>query len=181
MTISLTFILAIICIKNVAGYKLPLIVYAGPFPVWCVFFAMGCYLRKCERKHSLFLSIIAVAIGLALEYVETLYLNRYYSGNMGIKCSSFVYSMAVITLLFSSRLEQVYKQNNITRVVEYIGSISFAVYLFHSYIIQIFSKLHITTVMPWILRWAICLFTTILVIELLKTILPKKCYWFFGV
>ena len=179
-SISLTAIFAVSCLTNVAGYKLPLIAYAGPFPVWCVFFAMGCYLRKCERNYSLLLPVMAVIVGLAMEYVETYYWNKNYEGGFGIKCSSFIYSIAVITFLFSCKIEKSYKRNTFTRIIEYIGSISFAIYLYHLYTNEILSLLHITTSLPWILRWAICLVATILTIELFKRIFPKKFHWLFG-
>lgn len=163
-----------------AGYKLPLIVYAGPFPVWCVFFAMGCYLRKCKRKYSLWLTGVAVVLGLAMEYAETYYWNTNYEGGFGIKCSSFLFSAAVITLLFSQKIEQAYKRNAFTRTIEYIGSISFAIYLYHLYANEIFGILHITIPQLWIVRWVICIVVTILIIWLFKRTFPKKYHWLIG-
>lgn len=180
-SISIASILTVTYITQIQGRALPLIVYAGPFPVWCVFFAMGSYLRKCERTYSLLLPILMVIAGLALEYAETYYLNTNYKGGFGIKCSAFVYSMAVITLLFSYRLEQAYKRNKVTRTIEYIGSISFAVYLYHLYGNEVLNILHATTAFPWILRWVLCLVATVLAIELLKRILPQKYHWLLGV
>ena len=178
--ISLTTIFAVSYLTNVVGYKLPLIAYAGPFPVWCVFFVMGCYLRKCERNYSLLLPVTFVIMGLVMEYAETYYWNTNYEGGFGIKCSSFIYSIAIITLLFSRNIEEAYKRNTFTRMIEYIGSISFAIYLYHLYANNILSLLHITTPLPWILRWAICLVATILAIEFFKRIFPKKIHWIFG-
>lgn len=51
--ISLASISALSYFTKIQGHEMPLIAYAGPFPVWCVFFAMGCYLRKCKRNYSL--------------------------------------------------------------------------------------------------------------------------------
>lgn len=58
--ISLASILGLFYFTKIRGHELTLIAYAGPFPVWCVFFIMGCYMRKCERNYSLQLSLVTV-------------------------------------------------------------------------------------------------------------------------
>ena len=141
---------------------------------------MGCYLRKCKRKYSLWLTGVAVVLGLAMEYAETYYWNTNYEGGFGIKCSSFLFSAAVITLLFSQKIEQAYKRNAFTRTIEYIGSISFAIYLYHLYANEIFGILHITIPQLWIVRWVICIVVTILIIWLFKRTFPKKYHWLIG-
>lgn len=149
--------------------------------MWCVFFAMGCYLRKCGRRYRLFLPIAITLAGMLVQYAETYYLNVTFGGGFGIKFSSFVYSMAVIMLLFSARIEQAYNRNAISRAIEHIGGISFAVYLYHCFVIGIFCKLQIYTETPWIARWAASLAATIAVISILKRILPRKYSWMLGV
>lgn len=177
---SLMSISIISYIMKIKGVELPLIVYAGPFPVWCVFFAMGCYLRKCRREYSLYFPIILLVICIALQYMETSFWNVNYGGGFGIKLSAFVYSMTVIAVLFATKTERLYKHNFITKAIEYIGSISFAIYLYHLFTTISFGMLHINQ-LPWLIRWSVCLVLTIVAIEILKKIVPNKYHWCFGV
>lgn len=177
--ISLISISLISYIVEIKGVELPLIVYAGPFPVWCVFFAMGCYLRKCRREYSLYVPVILLFICIALQYGETSFWNLNYGGGFGIKLSAFVYSITVITALFSKKAECLYKRNFITKAIEYIGSISFTIYLYHLFTTISFGMLHINQT-SWLIRWAVCLILTIVAIEILKKIVPPKFHWYFG-
>lgn len=177
--ISMSFISYIMEIK---GVELPLIVYAGPFPVWCVFFAMGCYLRKCRREYSLCVPVILLFICLALQYGETYFWNMNYGGGFGIKLSVCVYSITVIAVLFSKKTERLYKRNFITKAIEYIGSISFSIYLYHLFTTLSLGILHINiSQTSWLIRWVVCLILTIVAIEILKKIVPLKYHWYFGV
>lgn len=180
MVISLVSILSVTYITKTKGIDLPLIIYAGPFPIWLVFFVMGCYLRKVKRKYSLCLPMNMVLLGIVFSYAETYYWNVNYGGGFGIKFSSFVYSMAVIMLLFSSRIECAYKHNVINKIIEYIGRVSFAIYLYHMFILYVLSIFHILEGLPWIVRWLICLTVTFVVIVFIKRILPSKYHWYFG-
>lgn len=179
--ISLVSILVISYITKIIGYELPLIVYAGPFPVWCVFFAMGCYLRKSKWNYSLFLPFIMTLVGIVMSYGETYYWNINYGGGFGIKISSFVYSMAVITLIFSQKIECVYKRNVMTKGVEYVGYISFPIYLYHFIIIDCFRMFHTVNNMPWCICWGTCMVMTIVLIKILKYVVPQKYCCYFGI
>lgn len=179
--ISLVCIFGISCLTKIYGYELPLIAYAGPFPVWIVFFAIGCYLRKCERNYSLLLPLAVAILGMVMSYAETYYWNVNYGGGFGIKISSFIYSIAVIMLLFSAKAECAYKRNIVHKAIEYAGCVSFAIYLYHLFVIDAFSILHVLERMSWIVRWLICLTATIVVVEILRRILPRKYHWCIGV
>lgn len=177
---SLASISLVTYVNYVQEMQLPLILYAGPFPVWGAFFAMGCYLRKNNRNYSFVFPIILTTIGVALQYVETYYWNINYSGGFGIKLSSFIYSIAVICFLFSAKLERVYVQNKFTKAIEYIGSISFAIYLYHMFTILGLKVLHINNI-PWIFRWVFCMIVTIIGIEFLKRMIVRKYQVYLGV
>lgn len=67
------------------------------------------------------------------------------------------------------------------RHIEYAVCVSFAIYLYHLFVIDAFSILHVMERMSWIVRWLICLTATIVVVENLRRILPRKYRWCFGV
>lgn len=177
--ISLLSIGVVTYASKIMEFDLPLILYAGPFPMWLVFFVMGCYLRKEKRNYSLCLPMIMVLLGIVLSYAETYYWNTNYDGGFGIKCSAYIYSMAAIMVLFSARVEQAYQRNLVTKSIEYIGNISFSIYLYHIFMVMCLGTLHIAE-KPWIIRWTVCLAITIAVIEILKRIFPQKYHWLLG-
>lgn len=177
--ISMISVGGVTYVTKIMNPNLPLIAYAGSFPVWLVFYAMGCYLRKVKRDYSLYLPVIMVLLSIVISYAETYYWNTFYDGGFGIKCSAYVYSMAVIMVLFSIRVEQAYKRNIVTRSIEYIGRISFAIYLYHLFVVMCFDRFHVTE-MPWIIRWMVCIATTTVVVTLARRIFPKKYYWVYG-
>lgn len=179
--ISLASILGLFYFTKIQGHELTLIAYAGPFPVWCVFFIMGCYMRKCERNYSLQLPLVVTVLGIVMSYAETYWWEGKYGGGFGIKFSSFIYSMAVIMVLFSAKAERAYKHNMVNKSIEYVGRISFAIYLYHLFVVEVLSSFHVLGRMHWVVRWLICLTATIVVIEVLKKILLHKYSWCFGV
>lgn len=178
--ISLASIIVVYYMTEIKGFVLPLIIYAGPFPIWCIFFALGCYLRKIRRDYSLFLPIGLAIIGGVVQYWEPLYLNIHFGGGFGIKLSTFVYSFAVVMVLFSSKMEHCYKRIFITKPIERLGAISFAVYLYHLYVIDMLGELHVFSDLLWVVRWGLSLAVSALAIELLKYILPNKIYRYVG-
>ncbi len=147
--------------------------------MWCVFFGLGCYLRKIDREYSLAVPIAFVIIGVVLQYAECRWLNSFSGGGFGIKMSAWVYSIAVILLLFSARLERAYKGNAVGRFVEYVGSVSFAVYLYHLLVLIVLARLGVGG-LPWIGRWAALMLATLGFVEASKRILPKKAHWLIG-
>lgn len=164
------------------GVNLPLIAYAGPFPMWCVFFGLGCYLRKTERRYSLAVPGVFVMVGIVLQYEECHWLSSLGEGGgfgFGIKMSAWVYSIAVIMLVFSVKVESCYKQNVITSSIEYLGSISFTIYLYHLFVLMVLSRLHLG-VLPWIGRWTAAMLVTAACAEVARRVLPKKVRWLAG-
>ena len=125
-------------LNSVQNVSLPLIIYAGPFPVWIVFFVLGIYLGRREQLSisSKLLFIFTIA-GLLISIAET-YLHIHISGSfqgLGIKLGAFIYSFAVILLLF--RLQTDKNSNTpIWRFLVYLGRISFGVYLTHIFFLS---------------------------------------------
>ncbi|MDE7153291.1 MAG: acyltransferase [Muribaculaceae bacterium] len=173
LVISLTSIVLLNYMTHIAGHHFPLIISAGPFYLWIVFFMMGLWYAKHSRDYSIIPAIAIIIIGLILSVLETKY---YYSlrqnSGLGIKISSFIYSIGVIMLTFSTKLERIYNNNIITSTVAYIGEVSFGIYLVHMYVVTIVR--HILPVTNWALSWIATLVVTICLIMFSKWLLPAK-------
>lgn len=120
-------------------------------------------------------------LGIVMSYAETYYWNVNNGGGFGIKFSAFIYSMAVITLLFSAKVERAYSRNIVNKTIESIGDVSFAVYLWHMFIVNAIVKFGILDETSWMVRWFIGITATIVLIEIIKLIFPKKYHWYLGV
>lgn len=121
-------------LTKVLNLSIPLVVYAGFFPVWIVFFVLGLYLRKNKIQLSSRKLLVFTLLGLILSIAET-YFTIWYTGKftgLGIKAGAFVFSFFAIVFLFSLNIN--YTSNSlIWRALVYIGKISFGVYLIHMY------------------------------------------------
>ena len=117
--------------------SIPLILYAGPFPVWLMFFALGLYLGRNKILTSKMILFVFVLIGLFISIAETYYIFNFTDSfqGLGIKIGAFIYSFAIILLLFSLEYEPK-KKNIFWRLMAYIGRISFGIYLIHIYILS---------------------------------------------
>ena len=131
--VSSVCMLILFYLTMIRDLSFPLIVYAGPFPVWMVFFVLGIYLGHNDRllasKRRLF---IFVFLGLIISVAET-YLHIYISDSLtglGIKAGAFIYSFAVILLLFSYKTTKS-SNSQVWHFFVYLGKISFGVYLTH--------------------------------------------------
>lgn len=166
--ISILLVSFLIAVK---GYSLPLVVYAGPFPLWIVFFVLGIYLAQTERTYPLRLILLLLLCSLAWEYKESLYLCGFHGNGLGIKLSSFVYSFLLILLLFSKKMEMWYNRWNSVPVkfMAYLGRISYGVYLTHCYVILLAVRL--LPDVGWTLRWAV-----VLVIDVALVVLGLKLF-----
>lgn len=172
LIISLASIGLLSYMTHIEGYSFPLILYAGPFYLWIVFFMMGLWYAKHSRGYSLLPAIAIIITGIVLSVFETKYYFTLHHSGYGIKFSSFIYSVGVIMLLFSSKLERIYNKNAITSAIAYIGEISFGIYLIHMYVIIILR--HILPVSNWVLSWAITIALTTAIIMFSKWLLPTR-------
>lgn len=118
------------------GDGVPILFYAGLFPVWLMFFTTGIMLgreNKCKYKLGWFLVLWAFSI--LIMYAETRHLEEAGAVNaVGIKPSSHLYAFFTIFLLFSERIRNLFKTDNIFfKLVVNIGTASFGIYLVHMY------------------------------------------------
>lgn len=142
--VILAFIITMLAIAVVSflylveGRSMFLIVRAGPFPVWLVFFVVGIYLGKMkERDYTLWPWLLLCVAGLVLSCWETRWLYPLHHTGYGIKPSSHLYSMAVIMLLFSRKVQAVCTSDGrLFNLFVRLGRISFGVYLIHCFFIM---------------------------------------------
>lgn len=174
-TVSISMVTYYLAIKEIS---LSLILYAGPFVVWLVFYMLGIYYSCKPRNYSLKISIMIVLIGFLLECIETYYLNTHFSNGVGIKLSAFIYSYGIILLILHPSVEASYRDNVLTSVIVYIGKISFAIYLTHCYFIPLVNKFVSTDF--WLLKWLLVSLLTILLIVFIRSFLPKYIYKYLG-
>lgn len=175
--VSLVSIAIVAYLTQIQQRSIPLVRYAGLFPLWTVFFAYGVYLGKQkQRNHKLYPYVILTICGLVLSYLESKYYISIGSGGVGIKPSSFLYSFGIIAIAFSSKLENLLQgKTSVERMLNYIGRISFGIYLIHCYFILIFRENlpNQWNAMPWILKFSFVLLLSIVVIQIFRKVSKK--------
>lgn len=166
--ISLLSILFVNYLKYGVGCEIPLLVYAGPFPLWILFFVTGIYLAGETRSYRLELLGALLVIALVAQCADI----YFFSSGFGIKLSSFVFSFLAILVLFSERLQKNYDRlAAYMKVVRYLGEISFGIYLIHCYFISALPR--IFPYGGWAGRWLIVATLSAMTIYLVKKIAPK--------
>lgn len=176
--ISILSISLITYLSKIQGMQLPLIIYAGPFVTWFVFFMLGVYYSSSKINYTIKQAVSIIVFGFALECIETYWLNTNYGGGYGIKISAFIYSIGVIMLIISPKAKTAYKSNKITSLIAYIDNISFGVYLIHCFVIK-----GVNYILPeynWALSWLLVVIITSTVIIAARKILPHGLNKYLG-
>lgn len=179
--ISFAWIAGVMYMNTIQGKGIPLILYAGPLPCWLMFFVLGVMIgHKPERNYSIILPIVITILGFILSVIESDYLLDNYGKGVGIKPSSFIYSAGMIFLMFSNKVEKLVSRTGIIyRLFIWIGSLSFGIYLIHRYFVSFLANR--LTIDSWLLQWAIALFLTIVLIQILRKLLPTKYHKYLGI
>ncbi|MBD5206050.1 MAG: acyltransferase [Bacteroidales bacterium] len=154
------------------GHNFPLLLYAGPIYLWIAFFMLGIYLRVNSNANYLKIGIVLTLLGLLMQIGESYFLLSNYGKGVGIKFSSFIFSIGLILLLFSPRLQQIYKTSKIGRWIAWIGEVSFGVYLVHMYFVTGFQRILGTD--NWLVMWISSLMITLTTIYVLRCIIPAS-------
>ena len=157
---------------QIEGKTLPLIIYAGPFVLWIIFYMLGIWLSTHSRNYPLWPVWLVSIIGFVASIIESKYYLPIHGSGLGIKLSSFVYSAGVIMLLFSEKVENLFHKNYVSRAFVYVGEISFGIYLLHIYVCVILTRIFPTQI--WIINWILTLTVTILLIMVAKRIIPQR-------
>lgn len=184
LLISVSYVFIINYILHIKGYSLPLILYAGFFPLWIVFFVFGIYL-KTKNLFSFKISLICSLLFLVISALETYYYSNGFSSPiaLGIKPSSFLFSFFMLqSVVYYTKMEVTFFNRKklffyIKKALANIGMISFGIYLNHIPIVILLKK---TNLNNSIIIFVLTLITSIFIIYLSKILLPKKVYNFIG-
>ncbi len=176
---SFASIVFVTWIRAYKGIYLPLIIYAGFFSLWILFFVLGISLSQAKRDYSVGWFCLIAFITLILQFYEAKYITSIGGAGFGIKPSSFLFSAILITILFSQNVENLYnKKNPILNIITKIGEISFSIYLTH--FLVIFSLSRIPYNHLWLTDWILTLIIDIGFILTLKKLAPHKVYRLLG-
>lgn len=164
--------------------KIPLLIYAGGFPVWIVFFVLGIYWGKVSekiKKRNYLILIFLTFVSLMLAVKETYFLLNYGCGGYGQKIFSFIFNTCVISLIFSRNTQhafEILKTNIFVNTFAWIGRKSFFIYLIHCYFIG-FIIPRIPLSFSWFSETVM-----VMVLSILSTIVaekfPKKIQHYIG-
>lgn len=170
--VSGTAIMLVSYMLHIEGKSFPLLIYAGPFFLWIIFFMMGIWYSKHNRSYNLIPAWIMTVLGYLCSILESIHYLSLNGNGVGIKLSSFIYSAGIIMILFSLNTEKRYRENRFTRQILYIGEVSFGIYFIHMYVYTILQQLTGTT--DWIIGWSVTLIISCLCIAITKKFLPAK-------
>lgn len=139
MVISMVMVVVIFYLRYMADVQLPLVVYAGNFATWQMFFVLGLYLGKFEEinisnKFLIFLVLIFYFLSCLESYILIGFFHQPAHAVTAVKISSFIYSYFLIIFLF--------KNHGLikSKVLYKIGVNSFSIYLVHMFFIWILSR-----------------------------------------
>ena len=182
LIISLLLVALLNYIRAINAISLPMTVYAAPFPLWLVFFVLGVYLSKGERDYPVRWIIVGLCISLVIQVIEARYLCSFHGVGQGIKPSSFVFSLLMVLLLFSTKVENKYNSRNgrIKKWMSKIGEVSFVVYLSHTLVILLAGRVGLYSNSPWFFRFLLIAAIDIVGVFVLRRVLPVKVDKYLG-
>lgn len=138
--ISIAMTSAIFYLRYYTDIRLPLIVYAGNFATWLVFFVLGLYLGsssqiKISNKLLMVLILAFYFLSCIESYVLISMFHQAGDAVTAIKASSFMYSFALIVFFFNN-------QNWVrSKLLKKIGEMSFGIYLTHLFVLMVATRL----------------------------------------
>ena len=176
--VSISTIVLITWLTKMQGLQIPMIMFAGPFVTWFVFFMLGVYYSSSKINYTVKQTIAVIVFGFVLECIETYWLNTNYGGGYGIKLSAFIYSAGVVMLILSPKVKAAYKSSKLTSIIAYIGNISFGVYLIHCFVIK--GVNYLLPIHNWALSWLLVVIITSIVIIAARKILPHGLNKYLG-
>lgn len=138
--ISLATTLVIFYFRYYTEVSLPLVIYAGNFITWQMFFVLGLYLGltgevKMKNKHLVSIVSIFYLLSCAESYFLYFLFDQAADAVTAVKTSSFLYSFFLIMLLFKNH--DLIKSELLKRM----GEVSFGIYLIHMFSLMAMSKI----------------------------------------
>lgn len=160
--------------------KIPLVIYAAPFPNLLVFFSLGCWLGCKERTYSLSLMIFLLILSLGLSVYETNFLHDTFEiSGLGMKPSIHIFDFLSILVLFHQKTKKLYKENWVTKKICDLGIDSFTIYLIHLLVAIVLFRIPMINQF-WLSKWFILLFTSWMFVKVMKSFLSNKVWKFLG-
>lgn len=140
IAISLIATSIIFYLRYFTDISLPVILYAGNFATWMMFFVLGLYIGTSGKiKISNKLIVIIIFVFYTLSSIETyLLIDMFHQAKnavTAVKASSFMYSFALIIFLFNNR------DWIKSKLLKKFGEMSFAIYLIHMLALGVASRL----------------------------------------
>lgn len=179
LILSFVSVVFITWVRSFKGVDLPLIVYAGAFPLWIMFFVIGGALSRHKRTYNIIVLACFSVMALFLQFWESVYLGDIGGACYGIKISSFIFSIIIILLLLSRKVEDVYNnQSCYLKSITWLGRNSFGIYLTHCLVIFMLSRILKTNF--WVIDWVLVICMDAILIILLKRIIPTKYQFILG-
>lgn len=172
-TLSIIFITYML---HVRGLYMPLVIYAGFFPLWLMFFSIGVYIgKKANRDYSIFWPCVYTLIFWVASYFESKFLMSFHGGGVGIKLSSFAYSFLGIIVLFSCQFEKLVQHLKwLYKLGSHIGKYSFGIYLSHCYFIYLYGRICSDwSSLSWLSKWFIVSLSSYTFVYVGNSLMPK--------
>lgn len=140
VSVSLLMTILILYCRYFIGLKMPLLIYAGNFLTWLMFFVLGIYCRnrniiKTSNKNLLLAIFIFFIISIGETIIYISFFNKIGDAVTAIKPSSFLYSFFLILFMFKNI--RFFK----AKFLAELGRMSFGIYLSHLFLLIIFSKI----------------------------------------
>lgn len=174
-------IIIVTWIRTFMKVEPPLIVYAGFFPLWIVFFVLGVVFSFDRPNCNLGLLVLIAISVLILQIVEAFYLERIGGAGFGIKISSFLFSAIVIIICFDKKLEnRINTSKWLVRGITRIGRKSFTIYLTHYLVITLLLN-RLPHPQIWYMDWFVVLFIDTLFVIALSRITPIRFHRYLGI
>jgi hypothetical protein len=171
------------------GKSLPLIVYAGNFIPWGLFFALGMFFAKNNNFISISKIVWGIVFFAMVSFVESMFLIEKTSSlsGMGQKGSVFCLNVFLCFLAFhkeSQKLLSLFKESRIYLIVCSLGKYSFGIYLIHLFILPFVERMDYFVSNPfvkWVFDSLLLLLCSFVLLVICKYLFPKISRLLLGV
>lgn len=174
--------------------EIPLILYAGFFPLFIGFYCLGIYLRHRlnetdrqtnrqtrHRTSAIILSVLSL-IALVVAMFDVYFRSKEagFPTRLGIRDTMLVFSLVFIPLLFILRDIRKPMVGKCSRFIVFLGKRSFGIYLIHLYILGVVHRVyyHIFPTQPYLVTQIALILSvvgvTFIVVQIAHKILPQK-------
>lgn len=167
-------------VRSFTNVELPLIVYAGLFPMWIVFYVLGVAFSFERPTNNLGLLVTIALFALIMQFFEAYYLENVGGLGFGIKTTSFLFSVLLIIICFDKKMERIINTSNwLVRRIIRIGEKSFTIYLTHYLVIFLLLN-RIAHPQIWYIDWLMVLVLDIFFVFALNRLTPLRFHKILG-